>query len=64
MYQNSEKFDFSVRNEENLGPLEILVKYCEDHQLEIESNASFAYVWSTLILPTKNPDLLNLWDVQ
>ena len=24
MYQNPEKFDFSVRNEENLGPLEIL----------------------------------------
>ena len=49
MYQNPEKFDFSVRNEENLGPLEILVKYCEDPTLKIKSKAFFAYVWLTHI---------------
>ena len=56
MYQNPEKFDFSVRNEENLGPLEILVKYCEDPTLKIKSKACLL-----VILSTKNPDLLNLW---
>ena len=49
MYQNPEKFDFSVRNEENLEPLEILVKYCEDPTLKIKSKAFFAYVWLTHI---------------
>jgi len=39
--QNPEKFDFSVRNEENLGPLEILVKYFEDPTLKIKSKACF-----------------------
>ena len=61
MFQHSEKFDFSVKNQENLGPFEILVNYAKETGIKVKDKTKFLSIWSDLILPSNDPVLQNMW---
>ena len=61
MFQNSEKFDFSVKNQENFGPFEILVNYAKETGIKVKDKTKFLSIWSDLILPSNDPVLQNMW---
>ena len=49
------------KNQENLGPLEILVNFAKETGIKVKDKTKFLSIWSDLILPSNNPVLQNMW---
>ena len=63
MYQNPEKFDFSVKDENFCGPFEVLFKYAVAHKIPLNGKSEFGDICLDLVLQSQDPDLIDLFKI-